>query len=135
MKFLMPTMSMVLLALNGNAAKADMDFPDYNSVLESFYTQGGNLKLADGTIVVKQFADDTIQHFSGSEGNRIRIECDAPATNTPNIATCDIVVTILYGHHGEENGAKDIATYKVVVQQQAGGTKITAVTRTLVSKP
>lgn len=104
--------SIVLLVLSENAFSQTAVFLDSNKVLGAFYSEMGSLTTADGKSVSQQFADDTIQHFSGSDGSSIRIVCSA-ATETAGVlvSSCRIVVKIIYGHHGEPNGLYEEATY------------------------
>lgn len=84
------------------SAHADIDLLD--ETMKAFMSQMGSLKTQDGKSVSAQFATDAIQHFSGSEGNRIRIECESDTE-------CSVIIKILYGRHGAENGLFQEARY------------------------
>jgi hypothetical protein len=98
--------------------------PDKTQVLTAFFAAMPSLKLADGSPVADAFSADMLEHFSGSTGNRLKI--DACEDYVGKRATCDVNVLIYFGHHGEENGITQTVTYQLGVLENG---KISDVSR------
>ncbi len=106
-----------------HARKPASEDIDINAeAMRAFFRQIGSLKSPDNNPIAELFADDVIQHFSGSQGNRVRISCNDPGS-------CELKVAIFFGHHGEENGVVENVTYKFDYTQTGKTVKIGKVTR------
>ena len=78
------------------------------------------LKTQDGKSVSDLFAQDILQHFSGSAGDRVSLECASDLN-------CTVTVLILYGHHGAENGLSQSASYKLTLARENNKIMVKAV--------
>ncbi len=96
-----------------------------DAVPAAFYTQMGTLKTDDGKLVSDLFAADAIQQFSGSEGSLVRFSWDNTDKNE-----VDVVVTKIYGHHGEPNGLTSTVTYALSLTPNGNTVNINKVVRT-----
>ena len=132
MKFLTQSLVLAGLALSATISSADITL-DFNAILGSFYANMGSLKTPDNKSVAQQFADDTLQHYSGSPGNRVQLNCENPivAGEGGATTTCEVIVEIYYRPHGANRGLKQTATYQIGLLIAGPEVDITGVKRTV----